>query len=33
MAQINIDPETGDELPKSDEGWITPTNHRYNLRP
>jgi len=33
MAQINTDPETGYKLPKSNKGWITPTNHRYNLRP
>ena len=28
-----MDPETDDELPKTDEAWRTFTNHRYNLRP
>jgi len=32
-AQINMHPETGDELPKADERWRNITNHRYNLRP
>jgi len=32
-AQINMDPETGDELPELDEGWRAVKNHRYNLRP
>jgi len=32
-AQMNRDPETGDELQEANEGWVTPNNHRYNLRP
>ena len=32
-SEINMNPETDNELLDADEGWRTVTNHRYNLRP
>jgi len=30
-AQINTNPENGNKLPETNEGWRTMTSHRYNL--